>query len=60
MTRDLPHVDEVGDLTVGAVRGAVNDEMKIEVRISLDQRFDDQDRVVVRVLGTENQLSFAG
>jgi hypothetical protein len=60
MTRDLPHVDEVGDLTVGAVRGAVNDEMNIKLRISLDHRFDDRDCVVVRVLGTENQLNFAG
>jgi hypothetical protein len=34
--------------------------MKIKLRISLDQRFDDRDCVVVRVLGTENQLNFAG
>ena len=34
MTRDLPHVDEVGDLTVDAVRGAIDDEVKIKLRDS--------------------------
>ena len=32
MARDPPHIDEVGDLTVRAMRGAVDDKVKIEPR----------------------------
>ena len=59
MTSDLPHIDEVGDLTVNPMRGAVDDEMKFKLGIALNQRFDDRNRPIVRILDAENELNFA-
>jgi hypothetical protein len=40
------------------MRGAV-DETKIKLGIALNQRFDDRNRPVVRILDAENELNFA-
>jgi hypothetical protein len=59
VARDLPHVDEVGDPTVRAMRGAVDNQLNVELRIALNQRLDDWNRAVVRVLDAENELNLA-
>jgi hypothetical protein len=56
MASDLSHVDEVGDLAVAAMRGAVDDQLKIKLGISPHQRFDDRNRAVVGVLHAEDKL----
>jgi hypothetical protein len=56
---DLRHFDQVGNLAVGAVRGAVDDEMKIKPGISLNQRIDDRDCAVGGILDAEDELSLA-
>ena len=56
---DLHHIDEVGDLAVAPMRGRVHDELNIKLGISRNQRSDDRDRVIVRILDAEDELNFA-
>jgi hypothetical protein len=56
---DLSHVDEVGDFAVGAMRGAVDDQLKIKLRISPHQRFDtaeDLKDIGVAIVGDRRKM----
>src|SRR5208337_2318899 len=50
------HIDEVGDLAVGAVGGAAHDKPKIGFGIFSHQRFDHGNDAVVRILYAEYDL----
>lgn len=41
------------------MRGAVDNQLNVELRIALNQRLDDWNRAVVRVLDAENELNLA-
>ena len=56
---DTRHIDEVGDLAVAAMRGGVDDQFNVELGISCNQRSDDRDRAIVRILDAEDELNFA-
>jgi hypothetical protein len=53
-------VDEIRDLAVRAMRGAVDDPLKIECGVSPRQRFDDRNRAVVRIPYAKHELYVPG
>jgi hypothetical protein len=50
---------EVGDLAVAPMRGRVDDELNISLGISRNQRSDDRDSAIVRILDAEDELNRA-
>ena len=50
------HIDEVGDLAVGAMDGGVHDKLKIDLGVFSHQRFDHRNDTVVRILYAEYDL----
>ena len=59
MAGHFSHIDEVRDLTVGPMRGGVDDQLDVAPGISRDQRSHDRDRAVARILHAENELNLA-
>ena len=56
---DPRHIDEVADFAVAPMRGRVDDELNINLGISRNQRSDDRDRAIVRILDAEDELDLA-
>ena len=50
------HIDEVGDLAVAAMHGAIDHQLKIKPRIPPHQRFHHRNCAVVGILDAENDL----